>query len=62
MTVRRRRNEERNENDIKKEQNCKRGVSGRTSDFNIYRWNLICNDLVLHFETRNFVLHVQLLE
>ena len=31
-----RRNGRRNENDRKKEKNCKLGVFGRTSDFNIF--------------------------
>ena len=58
------RNERRKENDKerKKKTTCKLGVSGRTSDFNIYRGNLILYVLVLHFETRNFDLCVQLQE
>ena len=59
MTVRRRkkkgRDERSNENDRKKEQNCKLGVFGRTSDFNIIIGGLDFNNLPRSFETRNFV-------
>ena len=39
----------------KKEKNCKLGVSGRTSDFNIIIGRLDLNSLVRSFGTRNFV-------
>ena len=65
MSVRRRRKrkeetrEETKTTERKKKKNCKLGVFGRTSDFNIYRGNLILNVLVLRFQTRNFVRRVQ---
>ena len=65
MPVRRWRKKEkdrRNETDRKKEKHCKLGVFRGTSDFNIYRGNLILNILVLSFETRNCVHRVQLQE
>ena len=64
MSVRRRGGEEKRKNkrERKKEKskNCELGVFGGTSDFNIYRGYLIFIVLVLPFETRNFVLRVQL--
>ena len=40
----------------KKEKNCKLGIFGRTSDFNIIIGGLDFNILVRRLETRNFVL------
>ena len=64
---RKRTTERRNENDRKKEKNCKLGVFGRTSDFIIIIIIIIIggldfNILVRRLETRNFVLQVKLLE
>ena len=69
MSVRRRRRrkkekrrEETRTTERQKEKNCKLGVFGGKTDFNIYRGNLILNILILRFETRNFVRRVQLRE
>ena len=52
-----RRNERRNENDRKKEKNCKLGVFGTTSNFNIIIGGLDFNILVRRLETRNLFLN-----
>ena len=56
---RKRTNERRNENDIKKEKKCKLGVFGRTLDFIIIIiGGLDFNISVRRLETRNFVLQI----
>ena len=60
---RKRRNERRNENDRKKERNIVNLVIWQNIRFQyFYQGNLILYVLSLHFETRNFVLRVQLEE
>ena len=54
--------EETRTTDRKKENNCKLGEFGRTSDFNIIIDGLDFNCLVRTFGARNFVLSVSLQE